>query len=73
MGQNDRSQSIIDQLQDQSCSFCAKRQSEVFRLIAGHGGYICDGCVLICVEIITKALSEEVGKRTTDAIAQKEE
>jgi len=34
------------------CSFCGKRQSQVGRMIAGNGSYICDECVRLCVSII---------------------
>ncbi|ETR73505.1 MAG: ATP-dependent Clp protease ATP-binding subunit ClpX [Candidatus Magnetoglobus multicellularis str. Araruama] len=34
------------------CSFCAKTQDEVKKLIAGPDVYICDGCVQLCLEII---------------------
>lgn len=35
------------------CSFCAKSQDQVQRLIAGPGGvYICDECIDLCREII---------------------
>lgn len=34
------------------CSFCAKSQKEVKKLIAGNTVYICDGCVELCNEII---------------------
>jgi ATP-dependent Clp protease ATP-binding subunit ClpX len=34
------------------CSFCGKPQTEVQKLIAGPGVFICDGCVGLCVEII---------------------
>ena len=34
------------------CSFCGKSQSEVGRVIAGNGSYICDECVRLCVSII---------------------
>jgi hypothetical protein len=30
---------------DLACSFCGRSQHEVRKLIAGPGGYICDGCV----------------------------
>lgn len=30
---------------ERRCSFCAKKQSEVARLFAGPGVFICDGCV----------------------------
>ena len=34
------------------CSFCGKSQSEVGRLIAGPGVYICDECVDLCVSVL---------------------
>ena len=34
------------------CSFCGKPQSEVNRLIAGNGAYICDDCVRLCMGIV---------------------
>lgn len=34
------------------CSFCRKSQSEVKKLIAGPGVYICNECIDICNEII---------------------
>ncbi len=38
---------------DYRCSFCAKKQDQVQRLIAGPGGvYICDECVTLCNQII---------------------
>src|SRR5262249_49879623 len=34
------------------CSFCAKSQHDVQKLIAGPSVYICDECVELCVDII---------------------
>jgi len=34
------------------CSFCGQRQSQVRKLIAGPGIYICDQCVYLCEEIL---------------------
>jgi ATP-dependent Clp protease ATP-binding subunit ClpX len=34
------------------CSFCAKLQTEVRKLIAGHNGAICDECVKVCHRIM---------------------
>jgi ATP-dependent Clp protease ATP-binding subunit ClpX len=34
------------------CSFCGKTRTEVRRLIAGPQVFICDECVLLCVEIL---------------------
>lgn len=36
------------------CSFCGKSQSEVRKLIAGPGVYICDSCVSLCKTIIDR-------------------
>ena len=33
------------------CSFCGRSQDEVNQLIAGPSVYICDACVLLCVDI----------------------
>ena len=34
------------------CSFCGKSQSEVNKIIAGPGVYICDECIKVCTNII---------------------
>ena len=34
------------------CSFCLKPNTEVAKLVAGHGVYICNECVALCAEII---------------------
>lgn len=34
------------------CSFCGKNQSDVGRLIQGHGAYICDECVDLCLAVL---------------------
>ena len=39
---------------ERRCSFCGKRQSEVTRLIAGPGVFICDECVNVCSEVLAK-------------------
>ncbi|MFN0129111.1 MAG: ATP-dependent Clp protease ATP-binding subunit ClpX [Verrucomicrobiales bacterium] len=36
------------------CSFCGKSQSEVKKLIAGPGVYICDSCITTCKNILEK-------------------
>jgi len=41
------------------CSFCGKAQSQVRKLIAGPGVYICDECIDLCNEIIDEELKEE--------------
>ena len=44
------------------CSFCGKSQSQVGKLIAGPGVYICDECVRLCSDI----LNEELIKAETE-------
>lgn len=39
------------------CSFCGKPQSEVRRLIAGPGVYICDSCVELCKSILNDEMN----------------
>jgi ATP-dependent Clp protease ATP-binding subunit ClpX len=35
------------------CSFCGKREDQVGRVIAGHGGsYICNECVMLCSHML---------------------
>jgi ribosomal protein L37AE/L43A len=34
------------------CSFCGKGESQVRRLVAGPGIYICDQCVYLCEEVL---------------------
>ncbi len=34
------------------CSFCGKNQSEVRRLVAGPGVYICNLCIELCNEVL---------------------
>jgi ATP-dependent Clp protease ATP-binding subunit ClpX len=49
------------------CSFCAKDQFEVKKLIAGPDVFICDECVEICLDIITEE-NKEIAKAITSAI-----
>jgi ClpX C4-type zinc finger len=35
-----------------ACSFCLKPSTEVGRLVAGPGVFICDECVALCAELI---------------------
>ena len=37
-----------------NCSFCGKANSDVKKLIAGPGVYICDQCVALCAEILAE-------------------
>jgi ATP-dependent Clp protease ATP-binding subunit ClpX len=41
------------------CSFCGKAHSEVKKLIAGPGVYICDNCITLCKSVLDKELSAD--------------
>jgi ATP-dependent protease Clp ATPase subunit len=42
------------------CSFCGKSQDEVFKLIAGPTVFICDGCVILCMDIVGKGADPRI-------------
>jgi ATP-dependent Clp protease ATP-binding subunit ClpX len=44
------------------CSFCGKSHSEVKKLIAGPGVYICDNCVVLCKQVLDKELASQARK-----------
>jgi len=51
------------------CSFCGKSHSEVKKLIAGPGVYICNECIEVCANILDKELGAGTlpkGKTTAD-------
>ncbi|HET8916244.1 MAG TPA: ClpX C4-type zinc finger protein [Propionibacteriaceae bacterium] len=37
-----------------SCSFCGKPQSQVAKLFAGPGVYICDECIIACAAALAE-------------------
>lgn len=41
------------------CSFCGKSRSEVKKLIAGPGVYICDACVGVCQNVLAKEFRDD--------------
>jgi len=43
---------------DMHCSFCGKSQDEVRKLIAGPSVYVCDECIELCNEILSKEVTE---------------
>lgn len=47
------------------CSFCGKSRSEVKKLIAGPGVYICDSCVTVCQSVLVKESGRQVGKQAS--------
>ncbi|GGO24325.1 hypothetical protein GCM10010116_48890 [Microbispora rosea subsp. aerata] len=44
--------------QDIRCSFCVKPKTDVAKMIAGAGVYICDECVGLCAEILAAQSAE---------------
>ena len=52
------------------CSFCGKSHSEVKKLIAGPGVYICNECVEVCSNILDKELAEATGKSSKNRRSQ---
>lgn len=55
--------SKYDENKQLKCSFCGKPQSQVNRLVAGPGVYICDECIQVCQEILNQQYETE-GLRT---------
>jgi ATP-dependent Clp protease ATP-binding subunit ClpX len=49
------------------CSFCGKSHSEVKKLIAGPGVYICNECIDVCSNILEKELGGAPSKGKTPA------
>jgi ATP-dependent protease Clp ATPase subunit len=43
-----------------ACSFCNKNQSEIARLVAGPGVYICNECIDLCNQIIARELDRKM-------------
>ena len=50
------------------CSFCGKSHSEVRKLIAGPGVYICDSCIVVCKGILDKEITSESKKTPAFAV-----
>ncbi len=46
------------------CSFCGKSHSEVRKLIAGPGVYICDSCIGVCKGILDRDSGQEEHEHT---------
>jgi len=45
------------------CSFCGKTATEVRKLIAGPGVYICDNCVVLCKNVLDRELQLQEQKK----------
>ncbi len=59
------------------CSFCAKPQSDVRRLIAGPNGvFICDECILLCDQMISEDLNpdnqDDLGESKIESLTPKD-
>lgn len=54
------------------CSFCNKLEDQVQKLIAGPEVYICDECVILCNNIISVALGDEVQESIQGLLKPKE-
>ena len=54
------------------CSFCAKSQEEVKKLIAGPSVYICDECIELCNEIMVEEWAQEKGEDFQHLLKPKE-
>jgi len=59
-----------DKSTDLLCSFCGKSQSEVKKLIAGPGVYICDECIELCNDIIAEEYEKDEAKTARVAIPE---
>lgn len=57
------------------CSFCGKSQSEVKKLVAGRGVYICDECINVCISIVHDEMNEmekeNGGEKSTGSTMEK--
>src|SRR5574340_250763 len=60
----------IDKSTDLLCSFCGKSQSEVKKLIAGPGVYICDECIELCNDIIAEEYEKDEAKHSRLSIPE---
>ena len=45
------------------CSFCGKETGKVDRMIMGNGAYICDECILACLDIISDDIDVELSPK----------
>ena len=40
------------------CSFCGKPQTQVQRMVAGNGAYICNECIYLCMSIVDEDFAQ---------------
>ena len=50
---------MVKTVSELRCSFCGKEHTEVGKLVAGPGVYICDECVNLCVDVMADATHAE--------------
>lgn len=53
-----------------NCSFCNKSESQVIRLIAGPGVFICNECVALCEEILSEDSKPILTRENLPAITE---
>ena len=41
------------------CNFCGKSEGKVFRMVAGPAVYICNQCVLLCVDVLLQDIVKD--------------
>jgi hypothetical protein len=58
---------------DENCSFCGKARKEVGKLIAGSAVHICNECVHVCEEILTKEHIDAMDERAKSGKPPSEE
>jgi ATP-dependent Clp protease ATP-binding subunit ClpX len=50
---------MVKTISELRCTFCGKPHTEVNKLVAGPGVYICDACVTLCVQVIGETTHAE--------------
>jgi hypothetical protein len=50
---------MVKTMPELRCSFCGKPHTEVGKLVAGPGVYICDECVNLCITVIAESTGAE--------------
>jgi ATP-dependent protease Clp ATPase subunit len=61
----------MNKLRELRCSFCAKKETEVLRLVAGPRVYICDKCVAIASQIISDSHGDSLPPKVESSVWSK--
>ncbi len=64
---------IIDETKQLRCSFCGKTEDQVNDIIAGPGVFICNNCVEMCNDILTKTYAETANIASLDDLPKPKE